>query len=446
MGVKWTREQEQVIRLRGKNLLVSAAAGSGKTAVLVERILSRVMDPQQPIDVDELLIVTFTRAAAGEMRERIGQALQRAIEEDPDNDHLQRQQTLLHHAQINTIHGFCSYVIQNYFQMIDLDPAYRMAEDGEIRLLRSDVVKEVLEEGYTEQTPEFENFIECYAAGKTDEGIEDLILNLFDFASSYPWPEEWLAKCQETYEISTKEELEDSPWMRYLMGETEKNLESIRRMQEETLAVLSRPGAPALYEPMLQADLNQTQALQNCRTYGELQQAFASLAFPMLSRKKDPDADETLKETEGEAGGDEEAAERSSGTVFFQDGGRNPGRYGGEPGTGERTDPPDHAVYGIVRRKEAEKESSGLFGSGAFCAEDPSEKGGRALDPHRCRERAGAAVPGDHDRRVSGQQLYSGGAAVGGVRGRGRDLEPVYGRRYQAEYLRLPPGAAGAVS
>ena len=297
MGVKWTREQEQVIRLRGKNLLVSAAAGSGKTAVLVERILSLVTDPKNPIDVDELLIVTFTRAAAGEMRERIGQALQKAVETDPDNDHLQRQQTLLHHAQINTIHGFCSYVIQNYFQMIDLDPAYRMAEDGEIRLLRSDVVKEVLEEGYTEQTPEFANFIECYAAGKTDEGIEDLILNLFDFASSYPWPEEWLAGCLETYEISTKEELEAAPWMQYLMREAGKNLESIRNMQRETLAVLSRPGAPVLYEPMLQADLEQTEALLNCGTYETLQKAFGALAFPMLSRKKDPDADETLKET-----------------------------------------------------------------------------------------------------------------------------------------------------
>ena len=297
MGVKWTREQEQVIRLRGKNLLVSAAAGSGKTAVLVERILSLVTDPKNPIDVDELLIVTFTRAAAGEMRERIGQALQKAVETDPDNDHLQRQQTLLHHAQINTIHGFCSYVIQNYFQMIDLDPAYRMAEDGEIRLLRSDVVKEVLEEGYTEQTPEFANFIECYAAGKTDEGIEDLILNLFDFASSYPWPEEWLAGCLETYEISTKEELEAAPWMQYLMREAGKNLESIRNMQRETMAVLSRPAAPVLYEPMLQADLEQTEALLSCGTYETLQKAFGALAFPMLSRKKDPDADETLKET-----------------------------------------------------------------------------------------------------------------------------------------------------
>ncbi len=216
--------------------------------------------------MDELL---HRRRSPGRRRgdaERIGQALQRAIEEDPDNDHLQRQQTLLHHAQINTIHGFCSYVIQNYFQMIDLDPAYRMAEDGEIRLLRSDVVKEVLEEGvHTEQTPEFENFIECYAAGKTDEGIEDLIRNLFDFASSYPWPEEWLAKCQETYEISMKKELEDSSWMRYLMGEAEKNLESIRNMQEETLAVLSRPGAPVLYEPMLRRTWTRR---GRCRTAG----------------------------------------------------------------------------------------------------------------------------------------------------------------------------------
>ena len=297
MGVKWTREQEQVIRLRGKNLLVSAAAGSGKTAVLVERILSLVTDPDHPIDVDELLIVTFTRAAAGEMRERIGQALQKAVGEDPDNDHLQRQQTLLHHAQISTIHGFCSYVIQNYFQMIDLDPAYRMAEDGEIRLLRSDVAKEVLEEGYTERTPEFENFIECYAAGKTDEGIEDLILNLYDFASSDPWPEEWLARCREAYEISSRDELEASPWMQYLMREAEKNLESIRRMQEETLAVLSCPGAPEQYEPMLQADLAQTLELQNCTTYETLKEAFDSLAFPALSRKKALDVDETLKET-----------------------------------------------------------------------------------------------------------------------------------------------------
>lgn len=122
MGVKWTREQEQVIRLRDRNLLVSAAAGSGKTAVLVERIISRVTDPVRPVDIDRLLVVTFTRAAGrrdeGEDWQGAGGEAQRG----PENEHLQRQGILLHHAQISTIHGFCTYVIQNYFHRIDLDP------------------------------------------------------------------------------------------------------------------------------------------------------------------------------------------------------------------------------------------------------------------------------------------------------------------------------------
>src|SRR5699024_7120930 len=121
MGNKWTKEQEQAIRLRDRNILVSAAAGSGKTAVLVERILSRITDPEHPVDIDRLLVVTFTRAAAGEMKERIGQALEERLLEDPDNEHLQRQGALLHHARISTIHGFCTYVIQNYFHRINLD-------------------------------------------------------------------------------------------------------------------------------------------------------------------------------------------------------------------------------------------------------------------------------------------------------------------------------------
>ena len=141
MGVKWTKQQQQVIDLRDRNILVSAAAGSGKTAVLVERIITMLTDEEHPVNVDELLIVTFTEAAAGEMKERIGRALQQSLEEDPEDEHLQRQQTLLHHAQISTIHGFCSYVIKNYFQMIDLDPVYRMADEGEIRLMKSDVIQ-----------------------------------------------------------------------------------------------------------------------------------------------------------------------------------------------------------------------------------------------------------------------------------------------------------------
>ena len=122
MEMKWTPEQQKVIELRDRNILVSAAAGSGKTAVLVERILGKLTRKDHPIDIDQLLIVTFTRAAAGEMRERLTEAVENYLEQDPENEHLQRQQTLIHNAQITTIDGFCSYVIRNYFHTIDLDP------------------------------------------------------------------------------------------------------------------------------------------------------------------------------------------------------------------------------------------------------------------------------------------------------------------------------------
>ena len=148
MAVTWTEEQQKVISLRNRNILVSAAAGSGKTAVLVERILSKILDKEDPVDVDRLLIMTFTRAAAGEMKERLSAALEKALYEDPDNAHLQKQMTLIHTAQITTIDGFCSYIIRNYFHMIGLDPGYRTAEEGELKLLREDVVKELLEDAY----------------------------------------------------------------------------------------------------------------------------------------------------------------------------------------------------------------------------------------------------------------------------------------------------------
>ena len=151
MGMNWTREQEQVIRLQNRNILVSAAAGSGKTAVLVERILNKMTRKENPVDIDRLLIVTFTRAAAGEMRERLTDAIEKRLEEDPENEHLQRQQTLIHNAQINTIDGFCSYVIRNYFHTIDLDPGYRTANEGELKLLKNDVAKEMIEHHYGEE-------------------------------------------------------------------------------------------------------------------------------------------------------------------------------------------------------------------------------------------------------------------------------------------------------
>ena len=152
MGVKWTEEQQQVIDLRDHNILVSAAAGSGKTAVLVERIIARLTRDANPVDVDHMLIVTYTEAAAAEMKERIGAAIEKELEEDPSSEHLKRQSALIHTAKITTIHSFCLSVIREYFHTIDLDPGFRIAEEGELKLLKQDVMKELLEANMKKET------------------------------------------------------------------------------------------------------------------------------------------------------------------------------------------------------------------------------------------------------------------------------------------------------
>lgn len=155
MSVKWTEEQQKVIDLRDRNILVSAAAGSGKTAVLVERIISRITDENDPADVDRLLVVTYTEAAAAEMKERIGAAIEKKLEEQPGNVNLEQQSTLIHNASIMTIHSFCLSVIRDHFHVIGIDPAFRIAEEGELRLLMQDVLEELIENFYAEGSEAF---------------------------------------------------------------------------------------------------------------------------------------------------------------------------------------------------------------------------------------------------------------------------------------------------
>ena len=143
--MKWTSEQQKVIDYRNRNILVSAAAGSGKTAVLVERIIQRITDEEHPTDIDKLLVVTFTKAAAAEMRERIGNAIDEKLFVQPEDENLRKQQTLLHNAQITTIDSFCLFVVRNHFEEIELDPNFRIADTGEIKLLELDVLDEVFE-------------------------------------------------------------------------------------------------------------------------------------------------------------------------------------------------------------------------------------------------------------------------------------------------------------
>ena len=283
MAVKWTDEQQQVIDLRNRNILVSAAAGSGKTAVLVERILTMITEGDAPIDVDNLLVVTFTRAAAMEMKERILSALEKRLESDLANEHLQRQTTFIHNAQINTIHGFCGYVIKNYFHLIDLDPNYRIAEEGELKLLRMEVVQAVLEDAYEENNEEFLNFIEWYAPGKRDEAIEEIILRLHEFAMSHPWPRKWLEECQSIYSNEPK----GTKWFAKMLEDITLNLAEARTITEQNIALAQQSDGPYMYMEALLADFEMIKALAAEDEYENLSRLIRHREIMKLSSKAD---------------------------------------------------------------------------------------------------------------------------------------------------------------
>ena len=162
MAIEFTEKQKKVLNARNHNVLVSAAAGSGKTAVLVERIVRMISEGEHPLDIDRLLVVTFTRAAAAQMRERIARAVSARLEANPGDRHLQRQETLLHHAQITTIDSFCTFLLRNNFSEIDLDPGFRQMDDTQNVLLKKDVMKRFLEEKFEEKEPDFAACVEYF--------------------------------------------------------------------------------------------------------------------------------------------------------------------------------------------------------------------------------------------------------------------------------------------
>lgn len=211
MGMTWTTEQQQVIDYRKRNILVSAAAGSGKTAVLVERIIKRVTEEENPIDIDRLIVVTFTKAAAAEMRERISAALEKKREEQPENERLERQQTLIHNAQITTIDSFCLFVVRNHFEEIDLDPNFRIADTGEIKLLEMDTLKEVFEENYQkEENGAFLRLIDTYSGKRNDSAVKDMVVKIYHMSLSSAWPKEWISGLVESYHAETEQDLKNT--------------------------------------------------------------------------------------------------------------------------------------------------------------------------------------------------------------------------------------------
>lgn len=299
MGVSWTTEQQQVIDLRNRNILVSAAAGSGKTAVLVERIVKIITDKNHPVDIDHLLIVTFTNAAAAEMRERIGNAIEKALDEQPGDEHLLRQLTLIHNAQITTIDSFCLYVVRNHFHEIDLEPNFRIGDEGELKLLREDVLGRVLEQNYEEPSEAFSDFVEGYASGRTDAALNEMILQLYEFSRSYPWPEKWLDSFVGAYRIETREELDRAEWLAPLTENICFVLKDCEQLLKQALAITQQDDGPDMYEKAVQSDLEKYEGLSRLTSFCELYGALSDIKYDRLASSRgfegDPDKLELVK-------------------------------------------------------------------------------------------------------------------------------------------------------
>ncbi len=258
MGMKFTEDQQRVIDLRNCNILVSAAAGSGKTAVLVERIVELVSgsgcDSARAVDIDRLLIVTFTNAAAAQMRERITKALSDRVEAEPDNEHIKKQLMLIHNAKIMTIHSFCLYLIKNHFNDIGLDPDFRTADEGEIRLLKQEVLSELLEEQFALGRKEFTDCVEYFAYDGREKRLEELIERLYTFSGSYPFPEKWLRQHRMDYHVETFEELVKTEWFAGMMQEISALLQECKEQEKAALKVCEEPDGPYFYAVALEQD------------------------------------------------------------------------------------------------------------------------------------------------------------------------------------------------
>ena len=258
MGMKFTEDQQRVIDLRNCNILVSAAAGSGKTAVLVERIVELVSgsgcDSARAVDIDRLLIVTFTNAAAAQMRERITKALSDRVEAEPDNEHIKKQLMLIHNAKIMTIHSFCLYLIKNHFNDIGLDPDFRTADEGEIRLLKQEVLSELLEEQFALGRQEFTDCVEYFAYDGREKWLEELIERLYTFSGSYPFPEKWLRQHRMDYHVETFEELVKTEWFAGMMQEISALLQECKEQEKAALKVCEEPDGPYFYAVALEQD------------------------------------------------------------------------------------------------------------------------------------------------------------------------------------------------
>ena len=336
MGMNFTPEQQKVIELHNSNILVSAAAGSGKTAVLVERIIRMICEGEHPADIDRLLIVTFTNAAAAEMRERIAAGIAARLDADPGNEHIQKQSALLHNAQITTIDSFSLFLIRNHFNEIGLDPDFRVADEGEIKLLQQEVLGQLLEDAYagkmclssgegddsvkyesyesgetkqenmrqenTEETARWESLerfhacVEYFCPGGRESVLEQHILNLSRYAGSFPWPEEWLEERKEDYAAGDLDALLQSDYGKYLAERVTRVVQGCLTKMQEVKKLCELPDGPYMYGELADAEIDQLERLTEYQDLKEQAEKIPAMTFGRLPSKKDDSVDPAKRE------------------------------------------------------------------------------------------------------------------------------------------------------
>lgn len=292
MSTKWTTDQQAAIDVRDRNILVSAAAGSGKTAVLVQRIIERISDEERPVDIDRMLIVTFTNAAALEMKERIGDAISKRLEDDPGSIHLQRQLHLLQRSSISTIHSFCLKVIRNYFHQIDLDPAFRIGNEAELNLIKGEILEELLEEFFDFGGQDFLELADAYTTPKSTKQLGDMILEMHKFAQSTTWPQRWLNNAAKELARDYKS-VDETKWAAIMREDIEAKIAGAIIAAKNCLAICQSSNGPGHYEDVIEDDVSQLEKISSNTLMGLIDQV-NGLKFKALPRKGECDPD--LKE------------------------------------------------------------------------------------------------------------------------------------------------------
>ncbi|OPG96521.1 helicase-exonuclease AddAB subunit AddA [Chryseobacterium mucoviscidosis] len=304
-GSFWSDDQWSAISQSGEDILVAAAAGSGKTAVLVERIIRKIADPSRGFSVDRLLVATFTKAAAAEMKQRIREALERALEEQPAEEHLRKQLSLLGRASITTLHSFCMEVIRRYYQQIPLNPAFRILNENEAEIMRQELLEELFEEKYGEEDEgsTFRELVDWFSGERNDDAMHRLVQRLYDFSRSHSWPDHWLAKMASAFQVESVEALGHSAWVQSILRDAALALSGAAGLLRQGISISMQPEGPKPYADTLKEDLAMVEELLSAvevMPWERLPEVFQPAAFgklkPCKKDQTDPGLQEQVKE------------------------------------------------------------------------------------------------------------------------------------------------------